>query len=77
MILINERRFRMEKVIKIINQRSELDEDILFWQSKTAEERISAVQILREQFIVLFNKQQLYDESRKRLRRVCRAVKQA
>ena len=67
----------MKKVVKIVNKNSELDENLLFWQSKTAEDRISAVQVLREQFIVLFNKQQLYDESRKRLRRVCRAVKQA
>jgi len=67
----------MKKVVKIVNKNSELDENLLFWQSKTAEDRISAVQVLREQFIVMFNKQQQYDESRKRLRRVCRAVKQA
>jgi len=42
-------------------------EDIKFWSSKTFEERLSAVQTLREQYISLFNKQEEYDESRKRL----------
>lgn len=50
-------------------------EDIKFWSSKTFEERLSAVQALREQYISLFNKQEEYDESRKRLRRVYRIIK--
>lgn len=66
----------MERVINIIERNSEIDKNILFWQSKTAEERLSAIQILREQYISLFNKQEQYDESRKRLRRICRVVKQ-
>jgi len=66
----------LERVINIIERNSEIDKNILFWQSKTAEERLSAIQILREQYISLFNKQEQYDESRKRLRRICRVVKQ-
>ena len=50
-------------------------EDIQFWKSKTFEEKLAAVQILREQYISLFNKQDEYAESRKRLRRVYRIIK--
>ncbi len=62
--------YRMEKTVNIIEKNSESDKNILFWQSKTAEERLSAVQVLREQYIALFNKQEQYDESRKRLLRM-------
>ena len=51
-------------------------EEIEFWENKSYEEKISIVQILREQYIALFNKTDEYDESRKRLRRVYRIIKQ-
>jgi hypothetical protein len=50
-------------------------EEINFWKSKSAEEKLTIVQVLREQYIQLFNKQDEYAESRKRLRRVCRIIK--
>ena len=50
-------------------------DEIKFWNSKSYEEKLSIVQILREQYIVLFNKEVEYAESRKRLRRVCRIIK--
>jgi len=53
---------------------SEKDE-INFWKCKSFEEKLSIVQILREQYIQLFNKQDEYAESRKRLRRIYRIIK--
>ena len=49
--------------------------DVLFWQSKSSEERLTVLQELREQYINLFNKKTEYNESRKRLRRVFRIIK--
>lgn len=66
----------MKKVTQILHQSQESKTNLEYWMSKSDEERLSAVQELREQYIQLFNKQKDYDESRKRLRRVCRAVKQ-
>ena len=59
----------------IYNSNAEIEETN-FWKSKSYEEKISIVQILREQYIVLFNKSDEYIESRKRLRRVYRIIKQ-
>jgi hypothetical protein len=65
----------MEKVINII-KKSEADEaDLNFWKSKTGEERLDAVQYLREQWIEKFHNQSLYNESRKGLRRVYKFIK--
>ena len=50
-------------------------DEIKFWNSKSYEEKLSILQILREQYITLFNKEVEYAESRKRLRRVCRVIK--
>jgi hypothetical protein len=50
-------------------------DEIKFWNSKSYEEKLSIVQILREQYIALYNKEEEYAESRKRLRRVCRIIK--
>ncbi len=43
-----------------------------FWKEKSYEEKLSVVQFLREQYVQIFNKQDDYAESRKRLRRVYR-----
>jgi len=50
-------------------------DEINYWKGKSFEEKLTAVQILREQYIQLFNKQDEYDESRKRLRRVYRIIR--
>jgi hypothetical protein len=63
-------------MLKIIKTDQEQKEDLKFWSTKTAVEKLEAIQFLREQYIQLFNKQEEYDESRKRLRRVYRIIKQ-
>ena len=64
----------MVKEAKVIYKSDADLEEINFWKSKTPEQKLSAVQILREQYIILFNKQDEYVESRKRLRRVYRVI---
>jgi len=65
----------MNKTIKIIDRKDEETLDISFWRLKSAEEKLSAIQFLREQYIQLMNKEKEYNESRKRLRRVYRIIK--
>ena len=65
------------KTIRKIKQSDEATANAEFWRTKTPEERISAVQVLREQYIILFHKERKYRESRKGLRRVCSAVKRS
>jgi ribonuclease D len=67
----------MQKTIRKIKQSDEAVADAEFWRTKTPEERISAVQILREQYISLFHKEREYRESRKGLRRICSVVKRS
>ena len=67
----------MKKTIRKIKQSDEAVANMEFWGTRTPEERISAVQVLREQYITLFHKEREYRESRKGLRRVCSAVKRS
>lgn len=67
----------MKELVRLVHKDEEEKHDILFWLEKTPEERISAVQVLREQSIVYLNMRTSYDASRRRLRRVYRVVKQA
>ncbi len=66
------------KILLTIKKTS-LDEaeetNVLFWQSKSSEEKLTVLQELREQYIKFFNKQTEYNESRKRLRRVYKIIK--
>ena len=66
---------KMVKEIKINYISKAEQEEIAFWKSKSFEDKLSTVQYLREQYINLFNKQDEYAESRKRLRRLCRIIK--
>lgn len=66
----------MEKIINKIKINDEDDSDLEFWMLKSDSDKISAVQELRLQYIKLFNKEDEYNESRKRLRRFCKATKQ-
>lgn len=66
----------MEKIIKKIKKEEELQNNIKFWLDQSDEDRLSAVQILREQYISYFNKEIEYNESRKRLRRFYKIIKQ-
>ena len=67
----------MEKRIKIynLNDPAQYEDDIEYWLNISPEEKLSISQELREQYIKLFNKQKLYDESRKGLRRVYKIIK--
>ena len=67
----------MEKRIKIynLNDQAQYEDDIEYWLNISPEEKLSISQELREQYIKLFNKQKLYDESRKGLRRVYKIIK--
>ncbi|HKZ47022.1 MAG TPA: hypothetical protein VJ202_06545 [Thermodesulfobacteriota bacterium] len=66
----------LKKVAHIIPKEQAEKADTIFWLSKTPEERLSALQILREQYIRFFNKGSLYRESRKGIRRIYKIVKQ-
>ena len=65
----------MVKEAKVIYQSEAEKQDIEFWKNVSIEEKLSTVQYLREQYINLFNKQDEYAESRKRLRRFYRIIK--
>ena len=60
----------MEKVIKKISLKDRTNYDLEFWLSKTPEDRISAVEILRQQSYELEN------GNAPRLQRVIKRVKQ-
>ncbi len=65
----------MKLMVKKITKKDKIQSDIEFWADKNYKDRLSAVQELREQYIVLFNKQKEYNESRERLRRIYKIVK--
>jgi len=67
----------MTKKIKIynVNDPAQYEDEIEYWINISPEEKLSILQELREQYIQLFNKQKLYDESRKGLRRVYKITK--
>ncbi|MCF8296118.1 MAG: hypothetical protein K9H48_15075 [Melioribacteraceae bacterium] len=67
----------MQKTVKKINRKEETENNLKYWNSKTLDEKLDAVQQLREQYITLFNKQAEYNESRKRLRRFYKIIKQS
>jgi|GEM_PF-783148 len=66
----------LKKIVNKIGINEEIDSNLEYWISKSDSEKISAIQELRLQYIKLFNKQDEYDESRKRLRGFCRVTKQ-
>ncbi len=61
----------MNKKIKIykIDDPAQYEDEIEYWINIPPEEKLSIAQELREQYIKLFNKKELYDESRKGLRK--------
>ena len=65
----------MQKVIKKSTREESEKENIIFWLSVDPNEKLSILQEIREQYIELFNKKELYNESRKRLRRVFKIIK--
>lgn len=65
----------MIKEAKITYRAKAESDEVKFWSSKSFEEKLSLVQILREQYIALYHKEEEHAESRKRLRRVYRIIK--
>jgi len=67
----------VNKKIKIykIDDLAQYEDEIEYWINIPPEEKLSIAQELREQYIKLFNKKELYDESRKGLRRVYKITK--
>lgn len=65
----------MVKEVKITYAAESEKNEVKFWNNKSYEEKLSIVQVLRDQYIALFNKEEEYAESRKRLRRVYRVIK--
>lgn len=59
----------MEKVVRIINMKDDKG-DRAYWMSRTPEERIDAIEILREQYM------RFKGDVQHRLQRVCRVVEQ-
>jgi hypothetical protein len=61
----------VNKKIKIykIDDLAQYEDEIEYWINIPPEEKLSIAQELREQYIKLFNKKELYDESRKGLRK--------
>jgi hypothetical protein len=67
----------MKKIAQVV-RKDEADElDAVRWLGKSPEEKLSTLQLLREQYIRFLNKQSLYRASRKGLRRVYRVIKQS
>lgn len=67
----------VEKQIKKYNlaDTKQYDDEVHFWKKITSEEKLNILQDLREQYIQLFNKQKIYNESRKGLRRIYKITK--
>lgn len=57
----------MERVLRIVNLK-DVQSDYLFWQTKSFQERLEAIELLRAQYIK-FRK-----DVQPRLQRVCRIV---
>jgi hypothetical protein len=65
----------MRKVLSIATRANEEEETARYWGQKSGIERLDALQRLREQYIKLFKKEELYRESRKGLRRIYRITR--
>jgi len=61
----------MEKVVRKIGLR-EKQSDFVFWQQKTVEERLAAIELLRDQYIKYIKK-----GADPGLQRVCRVVRRS
>ena len=57
----------MDKVVKIINQKTSSN-DYLYWSHKTDQERLAAIEMLRDQYIKFLGNVQ------PRLIRVCKII---
>ncbi len=60
----------MEKVVRRISLKDQ-QSDFAFWQTKSPEERLAAIELLRNQYIKFIKK-----DAEPGLQRVCRVIKQ-
>lgn len=69
----------IEKQVKKykLDDPEQIEDEITYWRQVPPEEKLSILQELREQYIRLFNKEELYNESRKGLRRVYKIIKRS
>ncbi len=69
----------IEKVIRIISREEEEELDLQYWKTQSMEEKLSTLQLLREEYFYLFKDEigtdLTGDENRKRLRRVYNITK--
>ncbi len=65
----------MQKEFKILTIEESEKADTKYWLSISPNKKLGILQELREQYINLFNKKELYNESRKRLRRFSKIIK--
>lgn len=66
---VNKNIYKMEKVVRKISIRDKRNYDLEYWLTKTPEERISAIEFLRQQFY------EMKDGSTPRLQRVVNIIK--
>lgn len=57
----------MEKIVRII-QLKDINDDKFYWMSKTPQERIAAIEFLREQYI------KTLPDVQQRFQRICRII---
>ncbi len=67
----------IKKRVRILSFAEDEQNDIEYWNEQTITKKLETIQILRERYIHLFHKRELYIASRKGLRRICRVTKQA
>lgn len=66
----------MKKAVRVVRKDQQEKLDMLFWLEKAPEEKLSALQLFREQYVSFLNKLSLYPASRSRSagRRVYRVI---
>lgn len=69
----------IEKVVRIVSREEEENLDIVYWNTVSMDERLSILQLRREEYFYLFKDKigvdLTGDENRKRLRRVYNIIK--
>ena len=77
---MSEERKELDRVIPVVRKYHLKDDqqykdEVDYWESKSNEFKLSALQSLRDDYVAMFDKQKEYDESREALRRVYRITK--
>lgn len=67
----------MKKEIRVLRKDEAEKADVDYWKDKSPEERLDALQYLRELWIEKFHNEKKYHESRKGLRRFYKLTKRS